>query len=81
MLGRRSPQMSFADVDQWWKSIAKNSIWQSIRTWSEAALDDDCFTHWYSNLGRHSVPPSFIITLMAIQLSQGWSDQEAVDAA
>ncbi|MDA8065428.1 MAG: transposase [Thermaerobacter sp.] len=73
--------MSFADVDQWWKSIAKNSIWQSIRTWSEAALNDDCFTHWYSNLGRHSVPPSFIIMLMAIQLRQGWSDQEAVDAA
>jgi len=81
VLGHKVSQASFADVDHWWEAIPKNSFWNNIRVWSESALKDSDFAHWYAPTGRYSVPPSFIITLMVMQLREGWSDRQAVDAA
>lgn len=81
MLGHKVPQMSFADVDHWWKAIPKNSFWHNIRIWSESTLKDSDFAHLYATTGRESIPPSFIIALMVIQLREGWSDRQAVEAA
>jgi hypothetical protein len=81
VLGKKVSQASFSDVDHWWEGIPKNSFWHKIRVWSESALKDRDFAHWYATTGRYSLPPSFVITLMVIQLHEGWSDREAVEAA
>lgn len=81
MLGRRKDQMSFADADQWWKDIPKDSIWHRIRAWAGEHLHDEDFAAWYSPIGRPSIPPSYVLTLTLLQFRQGWSDQQAVDEA
>lgn len=81
VLGHRSRQRGFADVDQWEAHIPARSFWAHIRQWSETALHDEDFEAWYAPIGRPSIPPSFIVALTVIQLRQGWSDREAVEAA
>lgn len=81
MLGRRSPQTSFADTDEWYKRIPARSVWAQMRAWTAAHLHHEDFAHWYAETGRPSIPPSIIVPLLLLALRQGWSDQEAVDAA
>ena len=81
MLGRRTNQMSFADADQWWKDIAKDSIWSRIREWTGQHFRDEAFAAWYSPIGRPSIPPSYVLTLTLLQFRQGWSDRQAVEEA
>ena len=81
MLGKRTRQVSIADVDGWYEKIPKRSFWHRIRTWSAASLSDDAFAAWYSPVGRPSIPPSYMLTLILVQLRFGWSDREVVDNA
>jgi len=81
MLSHRSGQYSFADTDEWYRKIPVRSIWHQLRTWSEKHIRDDDFAEWYAAKGRPSIPPSFLMTLLLLQVRQGWSDSEAVDAA
>ena len=81
MLGRRPTQTTFADTDEWYKRIPARSVWAQIRAWTAAHLHDADFAHWYAETGRPSIPPSIIVPLLILALRQGWSDQEAVDAA
>ena len=81
MLGRRPTQTSFADTDEWYKRIPARSVWAQLRAWTTAHLHDADFAHWYAEGGRPSIPPSIILPLLILALRQGWSDQEAVDAA
>jgi transposase len=81
LLGHRPSQTSFADTDEWYKRIPARSVWAQMRAWTAAHLHDADFAHWYAETGRPSIPPSLIVPLLILALRQGWSDQEAVDAA
>ncbi len=81
MLGRRINQLSMADMDQWWRRIPPTSRWAQIRAWSQDHWPDDRFAAWYTEGGRPSIPPSFMVTLLFLQLMFGWSDREAVENA
>lgn len=81
MLGKRSKQLSIADVDGWQKRIPRHSVWYEMREWSDAHLSDEAFAGWYAQNGRPSIPPSYMVTLLLLQVRQGWSDREAVEAA
>ena len=81
MLTRRSGQLSLADTDEWYRKIPERSVWHQLRRWSEEHIHDEDFAHWYAATGRPSIPPSFMMTLMLLQVRQGWSDPEAVEAA
>lgn len=63
MLGRRSAQLSCADMDQWWKRIPPTSRWAQIRHWRETHWPDEAFAAWYHHGGRPSIPPSCLATL------------------
>ncbi|MHB1629733.1 MAG: IS1182 family transposase [Bacilli bacterium] len=81
MLTRRSGQLSLSDMDEWYRKIPERSVWHQVRVWSEAHIRDEDFAHWYAATGRPSIPPSFMMTLTLLQFRQGWSDNEAVEAA
>jgi transposase len=81
LLGRRRGQVSIADVDGWYKKIPHNSFWRRIHDWSGTTLSDDQFADWYAPTGRPSIPPSYMLTLILIQLRFGWSDREVVENA
>ncbi len=81
MLGRHTPQTSFADTDEWYKRIPAGSVWAQVRAWTAAHIHDADYQAWYAETGRPSIPPSFVIPLLLLALRQGWSDREAVEAA
>ena len=83
MLGRRSRQLSLSDTDEWWKRIPPTSRWAQVRQWSLAHWPDERFAAWYAEdgQGRPSIPPSYMVTLLLLQLLYGWSDRQAVDNA
>lgn len=81
MLGRRTSQLSLADADGWWNRIPPTSRWAQIRAWSQQHWTDDRFAAWYTDGGRPSIPPSFMVTLLFLQLLFGWSDRDAVENA
>lgn len=81
MLGKRTGQTSIADVDRWYEKIPKRSVWYQLRQWSLAHLRDEAFAEWYGERGRPSIPPSYMLTLLLLQVRMGWSDREAVEAA
>ena len=81
VLGRRTGQVSIADVDGWYEKIPKRSVWYQLRQWSVSHLRDEAFEAWYAERGRPSIPPSYMLTLLLLQVRMGWSDREAVEAA
>lgn len=83
MLGHRSSQLSLADADEWWKRIPPTSRWAQVRQWSLAHWPDERFAAWYAadGQGRPSIPPSYMVTLLWLQLMYGGSDRQAVDNA
>ncbi|MHB9145078.1 MAG: transposase [Symbiobacteriia bacterium] len=81
MLGRRTNQFSFADVDEWWRKIPATSRWTQIRGWSQRHWQDEVFALWYADTGRPSIPPSYMVTLLLLELAYGWSDRQAVENA
>jgi hypothetical protein len=81
MLGRRSPQTSFADSDEWYQRIPARSVWTQVRAWTAAHIHDEDYADWYQETGRPSIPPSFVMPLLLLKLRQGWSDREAAEAA
>lgn len=48
MLGRRSPQLSLSDTDEWWQRIPPTSRWAQVRQWSLAHWSDARFAAWYA---------------------------------
>jgi transposase len=81
VLQKRTRQLSLADTDNWFKKIPETSVWHRLRTWREDNLTDEQFAPMYSNIGRPSVPPTYMMALLVIEMRQGWSDREAVEAA
>lgn len=81
MLGRRTPTMSFADVDGWESRIPPNSVYAQIRHWVAEHFHDADFAEWYGSVGRPSKPPTVLLALTLLQFREAVSDREAVDNA
>lgn len=59
------------------------SRWAQVRQWSLAHGPEERCAAWYADVGqgRPSIPPSYMVTLLLLQLVYGWSDRQAVDHA
>ncbi|MEU5908961.1 transposase [Micromonospora sp. NPDC047527] len=56
-----------------------NSIFAFLHEHRETLFPDGLFTDLFAAVGRRSVPPSVVATVMVLQRLEGLSDREAVD--
>src|SRR5919201_2017801 len=65
--------------------VGKQSIWsvlyrQGDRLFADELFADELFADLFAEIGRRSVPPRIVATVMVLQRLQGLSDREAVEA-
>ncbi|MER7008912.1 transposase, partial [Dactylosporangium sp. NPDC000555] len=80
-LGRASQQLDLLDpVTRFCgETLPGNSIFAFLHEHRERLFPDGMFTDLFSVVGRRSVPPSVVATVMVLQRLEGLSDREAVD--
>jgi len=80
-LGRASQQLDLLDpVTRFCEeSLAGNSIFAFLHAHGETLFPDGMFSDLFAAVGRRSVPPSVVATVMVLQRLEGLSDREAVD--
>lgn len=61
------------------EALPANSIFAFLHQHREALFPDGLFTDLFAAVGRRSVPPSVVATVMVLQRLEGLSDREAVD--
>ena len=61
------------------EALPANSIFAFLHEHREALFPDGLFTDLFAAVGRRSVPPSVVATVMVLQRLEGLSDREAVD--
>lgn len=61
------------------EALSANSIFAFLHEHREALYPDGLFTDLFAAVGRRSVPPSVVATVMVLQRLEGLSDREAVD--
>jgi hypothetical protein len=61
------------------EALPANSIFAFLHEHREVLFPDDMFADLFAVLGRRSVPPSVVATVMVLQRLEGLSDREAVD--
>jgi hypothetical protein len=61
------------------EALPTNSIFVFLREHREVLFPDDMFADLFAAVGRRSVPPSVVATVMVLQRLEGLSDREAVD--
>ncbi|MFE9658278.1 transposase [Micromonospora sp. NPDC006431] len=61
------------------ETLPANSIFAFLHEHREALFPDGLFTDLFAAVGRRSVPPSVVATVMVLQRLEGLSDREAVD--
>lgn len=60
-------------------ALPANSIYAFLHGQREALFPDGMFSDLFAAIGRRSVPPSVVATVMVLQRLEGLSDREAVD--
>ena len=60
-------------------ALAPNSIFVFLDQHRDRLFPDDLFSDLFALVGRRSVPPSLVATVMVLQRLEGLSDREAVD--
>jgi hypothetical protein len=80
-LGRASQQLDFLDpVTRFCEgTLPGNSIFAFLHEHREVLFPDALFTDLFAAIGRRSVPPSVVATVMVLQRIEGLSDREAVE--
>jgi Transposase domain (DUF772)/Transposase DDE domain len=80
-LGRASQQLDLLDsVTRFCdETLTGNSIFAFLHQHREALFPDSMFTDLFAAIGRRSVPPSVVATVMVLQRLDGLSDREAVE--
>ncbi|SDT00043.1 IS1182 family transposase [Actinoplanes derwentensis] len=80
-LGRASQQSDPADPVRRFcgAALAPNSIFVFLDQHRDRLFPDDLFSDLFALVGRRSVPPSLVATVMVLQRLEGLSDREAVD--
>ena len=61
------------------EALPPNSIFVFLHGQRDVLFPDDVFTDLFAAVGRRSVPPSVVATVMVLQRLDGLSDREAVD--
>jgi hypothetical protein len=60
--------------------VGKQSIWAVLYHQGDRLFGDELFADLFAEVGRRSVPPRIVATVMVLQRLQGLSDREAVEA-
>ncbi|WP_201749930.1 IS1182 family transposase [Micromonospora sicca] len=61
------------------EALPANSIFAFLHEHRQMLFPDGMFTDLFAQIGRRSVPPSVVATVMVLQRLEGLSDREAVD--
>ena len=60
--------------------VGNQSIWAVLYREGDRLFGDELFADLFAEVGRRSVPPLIVATVMVLQRLQGLSDREAVEA-
>jgi hypothetical protein len=60
--------------------VGQQSIWAVLYHEGDRLFGDELFVDLFAAVGRRSVPPRIVATVMVLQRLQGLSDREAVEA-
>ena len=60
--------------------VGEQSIWAVLDREGDRLFADELFADLFAEVGRRSVPPRIVATVMVLQRLQGLSDREAVEA-
>jgi hypothetical protein len=60
--------------------VGEQSIWAVLYHQGDRLFADELFADLFAEVGRRSVPPRIVATVMVLQRLQGCSDREAVEA-
>jgi hypothetical protein len=60
-------------------AVAENSIYSFLHRERDRLFPDEAFSDLFQDVGRRSIPPSIVATVMVLQRLDGCSDREAVD--
>jgi Transposase domain (DUF772) len=60
--------------------VGQQSIWAVLYHQGDQLFGDELFTDLFAQVGRHSVPPRIVATVMVLQRLHGLSDRGAVEA-
>jgi IS5 family transposase len=60
--------------------VGARSIWAVLYHQGDRLFGDELFADLFAEVGRRSVPPRIVATVMVLQRLQGLSDREAVEA-
>jgi IS5 family transposase len=60
--------------------VGQQSIWAVLYHQGDRLFGDELFADLFAQVGRRSVPPRIVATVMVLQRLQGLSDREAVEA-
>jgi hypothetical protein len=60
--------------------VGEQSIWAVLYRQGDRLFADELFAELFAEVGRRSVPPRIVATVMVLQRLQGLSDREAVEA-
>jgi hypothetical protein len=60
--------------------VGPQSIWAVLYREGDRLFGDELFADLFAEVGRRSVPPRIVATVMVLQRLQGLSDREAVEA-
>jgi hypothetical protein len=60
--------------------VGRQSIWAVLYQQGDRLFADELFADLFAEVGRRSVPPRIVATVMVLQRLQGCSDREAVEA-
>ncbi|HEX3261561.1 MAG TPA: transposase, partial [Pseudonocardia sp.] len=61
------------------ETLPENSIYGFLARERDRLFGDELFADLFTGMGRRSVPPSVVATVMVLQRLEGLSDREAVD--
>jgi hypothetical protein len=60
--------------------VRQQSVWAVLYHQGDRLFGDELFADLFARVGRRSVPPRIVATVMVLQRLQGLSDREAVEA-
>jgi hypothetical protein len=60
-------------------AVPEGSIYGFLHRERDALFPDELFADLFTDVGRRSIPPSIVATVMVLQRLEGCSDREAVD--
>ena len=60
--------------------VGARSVWAVLYREGDRLFSDELFVDLFAAVGRRSVPPRIVATVMVLQRLQGLSDREAVEA-